>query len=64
MGRYRVPPMFESLLNGEIGSPREGPGLGQRAPEFRLPRSDRQGEIALTPHRNGRPCVLVFGLFT
>jgi hypothetical protein len=63
-GQHEIVTRLESLLRGELGSPWEGPGLGQRAPEFSLPRSDGQGNIALTHYCGGRPCVLVFGVFT
>jgi hypothetical protein len=55
--------LLKGLLNGDIGSPFEGPSVGQRAPDFRLKAYDGQGEVALSELR-GKPVVLVFGSFT
>jgi hypothetical protein len=55
--------LLKGLLDGDIGSPFEGPGLGRRAPEFRLKTPDGKREIALSDLR-GKPVVLVFGSFT
>jgi Ca2+-binding EF-hand superfamily protein len=55
--------LLKGLLDGDIGSPFEGPRVGQRAPEFRLPRQDGTGPLSLADLR-GKPVVLVFGSFT
>ena len=55
--------LLKGLLDGDIGSPFEGPAVGRRAPSFRLKRFDGKGEIALSDLR-GKPVVLVFGSFT
>jgi hypothetical protein len=52
------------LLRGEIGSPFEGPSLGQKAPDFTLPREDGKGEINLAKFQGHKPVVLIFGSFT
>jgi hypothetical protein len=52
------------LLSGEIGSPREGPGLGKQAPEFRLATHDGKQTIGLSDFRGLQPVVLIFGSFT
>ena len=53
----------KGILDGDLGSPFEGPAVGQRAPDFRLKTHDGNGEIALSDLR-GKPVVLVFGSFT
>jgi Ca2+-binding EF-hand superfamily protein len=55
--------LLKGLLQGDLGSPFPGPGIGQRAPDFRLPTYDGKKEIALSDLR-GKPVVLVFGSFT
>ncbi len=55
--------LFQGLLDGDIGSPFEGPGIGQKAPDFRLKTHDGKREIGLADLR-GKPTVLVFGSFT
>jgi Ca2+-binding EF-hand superfamily protein len=55
--------MLKLLLQGDIGSPFEGPGIGHRAPAFRLKTHDGKGTIALSDLR-GKPTVIVFGSFT
>jgi hypothetical protein len=52
------------LLTGAIGSPCEGPRLGQPAPDFTLKTHDGDGEITLSHFRGVSPVVLVFGSFT
>jgi hypothetical protein len=52
------------LLNGEIGSPGEGPTLGAMAPDFRLKLHDSDKEVSLSDYRGKKPVVLVFGSFT
>ena len=56
--------LISGLLNGELGSPLEGPDVGEPAPNFRLPRHDGKGEISLAQFRYSRPVVLIFGSFT
>jgi len=55
--------LLKGLIQGDIGSPFEGPTLGQRAPNFRLKTHDGTKEISLADLR-GKPVVLVFGSFT
>jgi Ca2+-binding EF-hand superfamily protein len=55
--------LLKGLLDGDIGSPFEGPAVGARAPDFRLKTFDGKGEVALSELR-GKPVVLVFGSFT
>jgi Ca2+-binding EF-hand superfamily protein len=55
--------LLKGLIDGDIGSPFEGPAVGARAPDFRLKGFDGKGEIALSDLR-GKPVVLVFGSFT
>jgi EF hand domain-containing protein len=55
--------LLKGLLDGDIGSPFEGPSLGVQAPGFRLKTFDGKGEIALSDLL-GKPVVLVFGSFT
>jgi hypothetical protein len=59
-------PLFMTfgILKGELGSPFEGPGLGQKGPDFTLPREDGKGEINLKDFRGQKPVVLIFGSFT
>jgi hypothetical protein len=52
------------LLNGEIGSPGEGPKVGAMAPDFRLKQHDGDKEVSLSDYRGKKPVVLVFGSFT
>jgi Ca2+-binding EF-hand superfamily protein len=56
--------LIKGLLEGEIGSFHEGPKVGQRAPDFTLPRYDNDKSIALSRFRGKKPVVLVFGSFT
>jgi Ca2+-binding EF-hand superfamily protein len=56
--------LLKGLLEGEIGSFHEGPNLGQRAPDFTLPRYDNEKSITLSQFRGKKPVVLVFGSFT
>jgi Ca2+-binding EF-hand superfamily protein len=52
------------LFSRQLGSFREGPRLGDPAPDFRLPTRDGTAEIALSSSRGKRPVVLIFGSFT
>jgi hypothetical protein len=56
--------LMKALFNGEIGSMREGPALGDMAPAFRLPTQDGKRTISLTDYRGKKPVVLIFGSFT
>jgi hypothetical protein len=55
--------LFSGLCSGELGSPFEGPGVNQAAPDFTLKTEDGQKQVALSELR-GKPVVLVFGSFT
>ncbi len=52
------------LLTGELGSPFEGPAIGQRAPAFKLATHDGKKELSLGQFRGQKPVVLIFGSFT
>jgi hypothetical protein len=56
--------LFRGLLAGELGSLREGPGVGQTAPDFTLPTHDGKSKVRLSEFRGRKPVVLVFGSFT
>jgi Ca2+-binding EF-hand superfamily protein len=56
--------LLKGLFSGEIGSPTEGPGLGQEAPAFTLETHDKARRISLADYRGKKPVVLVFGSFT
>jgi hypothetical protein len=56
--------LFKGLLAGELGSFHEGPGIGDRAPDFRLKTHDGKQEFTLGQFRGKNPVVLVFGSFT
>jgi hypothetical protein len=56
--------LLHGLLAGEIGSPREGPRVGQEAPDFTLSTQDGKATISLSQFRGKKPVVLVFGSFT
>jgi len=56
--------LLRCLLQGDLGSPFEGPGLDEAAPDFTLPRQDGKGQISLSEFRGKRPVVLIFGSFT
>jgi hypothetical protein len=56
--------MLKGLFGGEIGSFREGPDVGQSAPDFRLGAIDTRKTFALSDYRGKKPVVLVFGSFT
>lgn len=55
--------LYKGLFTGEIGSPFEGPVVGQAAPDFLLPTQDGTESYRLSALR-GRPVVLIFGSFT
>jgi hypothetical protein len=56
--------LLQGLFNGEIGSPYEGPRVGQRAPRFVLPTHDGMRTVALADHIGRKPLVLIFGSLT
>jgi hypothetical protein len=56
--------LLTGLATGEIGSPYEGPRVGQPAPLFTLPTHDGTRRIALADHLGAKPVVLIFGSFT
>jgi hypothetical protein len=56
--------LLQGLFNGEIGSPYEGPRVGQRAPRFVLPTHDGMRTVALADHIGRKPVVLIFGSLT
>ncbi|GAC1474915.1 MAG: hypothetical protein NVSMB9_26230 [Isosphaeraceae bacterium] len=56
--------LLKGLFSGEIGSPFEGPGVGQEAPDFSLETHDKTRRIALSEYRWEKPVVLIFGSFT
>jgi hypothetical protein len=52
------------LLSGELGSPFEGPHVGDMAPDFALRTYDGKRMVRLADFRGKKPVVLVFGSFT
>ena len=56
--------LFHGLLTGELGSPFEGPRIGERAPSFKLPTHDGKKKFSLGQFRGQKPVVLIFGSFT
>jgi Ca2+-binding EF-hand superfamily protein len=56
--------LLKGLLDGELGSPFEGPSVGQSAPDFRLRTPDGKREVQLSQFKGKKPVVLVFGSFT
>jgi len=56
--------LLKGLFTGELGSPSEGPRLGQAAPDFTLPTQDGKKTITLSSFRGHKPVVLIFGSFT
>jgi hypothetical protein len=56
--------LLHGLLTGEIGSPLEGPRVGQPAPDFTLTTQDGKTTMSLSQFRGKKPVVLVFGSFT
>jgi Ca2+-binding EF-hand superfamily protein len=55
--------LLAGLFNGELGSPFEGPALGQPGPLFTLKSPDGKETVSLKQLR-GKPVVLIFGSFT
>jgi Ca2+-binding EF-hand superfamily protein len=56
--------LLKGLFSGEIGSPFEGPRLGQDGPAFSLETHDKARRISLADYRGKKPVVLIFGSFT
>jgi Ca2+-binding EF-hand superfamily protein len=56
--------LLKDLFSGEIGSPHEGPNIGQEAPGFVLETHDKERRISLADYRGKKPVVLIFGSFT
>ena len=56
--------MLLGLMTGELGSPCEGPHIGDRAPAFILPTHDGKQQFSLSHFRGKKPLVLIFGSFT
>jgi Ca2+-binding EF-hand superfamily protein len=57
--------LLKGLWSGEIGSWTEGPGLGEKGPDFTLWTHDRERLIQLSEvQQSGKPVVLIFGSFT
>jgi hypothetical protein len=56
--------LLVGVLKSELGSPAEGPKLGEPAPDFTLPAPDENKDISLHAYRAGKPLVLIFGSFT
>lgn len=54
-----------SYLSGDIGSPSEGPAVGEKAPAFSLRSVDGKNRISFSSQdRREKPLVLIFGSFT
>lgn len=51
-------------LTGELGSMMEGPGVNERAPDFKLATHDGKERYSLSQFRGKKPVVLIFGSFT
>lgn len=56
--------LLKGVLAGELGSLREGPAIGARAPDFELQTQDGKETIRLSTFRDQKPVVLIFGSFT
>ncbi len=56
--------LIKGLFEGELGSFREGPAVGDLAPAFALKTQDGNQTIRLEQFRGKKPVVLVFGSFT
>jgi len=55
--------LLKGLFSGELGSPCEGPKIGDAAPDFKLFTHDGKKSYSLSSYR-GKPLVLIFGSFT
>lgn len=56
--------LLKGLFAGEVGSMKEGPNVGDKAPEFSLKTSDGKQTISLKDKLGDKPIVLVFGNFS
>jgi hypothetical protein len=56
--------LFWNLLKGDLGSPYEGPRVGEPAPDFTLPTHDGKKKVTLSKFHGHKPVVLIFGNFT
>jgi hypothetical protein len=56
--------LLKGLFQGELGSPCEGPKVGDKAPNFTLTTCDGLKSISLSQFFGKKPVVLVFGSFT
>jgi hypothetical protein len=56
--------LLRGLVAGEIGSLKEGPRVGEPAPDFHLKTHDGKGSVHLADLLGKQPIVLVFGNFT
>jgi hypothetical protein len=56
--------LLKGMIAGEVGSLFEGPGVGDRAPNFTLKTQDGTQQISLRQYRGHKPVVLIFGSFT
>lgn len=56
--------LLKGLFTGELGSPQEGPKLGEAAPDFTLQSTDGHKPVTLSKLMGPKPVVLVFGSFT
>ena len=55
--------LLKGLFSAELGSPLEGPKLGDSAPDFTL--ADLDGKpVSLSQFRDKKPVALIFGSFT
>lgn len=55
---------LKSLIEGDLGSPLEGPALNEFAPNFTLSTQDGAKTITLSQFRKGKSVALIFGSFT
>jgi hypothetical protein len=56
--------LLKGLFSGELGSPSEGPRLGEPAPDFVLKSPDGLKTVTLSKLIGPKPLVLIFGSFT
>ncbi len=56
--------LLKGLFKGELGSPLEGPKLGDVAPDFTLTTHDGKKKVTLSRVNEHKPVVLIFGSFT
>jgi hypothetical protein len=56
--------LLKGLFQGELGSPCEGPKIGDKAPDFTLTTCDNLKSVTLSQFFGKKPVVLIFGSFT